>query len=96
MRCEKCGLDFEEKDLQESHDVPVYMFKGDTRNVRKNQADKHGRHWLCRKCHDIYEKLVFAWMISPLPDNLKEAMIKSAETMAKFYFPKRGHENDGI
>jgi len=46
-----------EKDIQESHDVPCYLFiyNGD-KNGRKNEADKHGRHWLCNDCHKKYEE----------------------------------------
>jgi hypothetical protein len=62
MKCDKCGQEFEEKDLADSHDVPCYLFNGN-RQGRSNQADKFGRHWLCKKqgvkeelfCHDKYE-----------------------------------------
>lgn len=54
MRCQKCKKDFEEKDIQESHDVPCYLFEGN-RKGRKNQADKFGRHLLCEECHKKYE-----------------------------------------
>ena len=55
MNCEKCGGNFPEKDIQESHDVPCYLFEGVFRNERKNQADKLKRHWLCVACHKDYE-----------------------------------------
>jgi len=55
MKCEKCGKNFEEKDLEESHDIPCYLFEGN-RKGRKNQADKYGRHYLCKKCHKEYEE----------------------------------------
>ena len=54
MICKYCGNDFKEKDIQESHDVPTYLWEGN-RKGRKNQADKHGRHWLCKNCHEEYE-----------------------------------------
>ena len=54
MRCSKCKKDFPEKEIQESHDVPCYLFEGN-RKGRKNQADKFGRHWLCEGCHKHYE-----------------------------------------
>lgn len=54
MKCSKCGDEFLEKDLHESHDVPCYLFEGN-RKGRKNQADKFGRHWLCLDCHKEYE-----------------------------------------
>ena len=58
MICEQCKKDFPEKDVQESHDVPCYLFKGFNRNKKKNQADKYGRHWLCTNCHNEYEEAV--------------------------------------
>ena len=53
MKCQDCERNFEEKDLQLSHDVPKYM----------EGTDKDGRHWLCKKCHGIYEwKIIkFVW-----------------------------------
>lgn len=59
MKCDKCKLNFEEKDIEESHDIPTYFFQG-TRRERKQLADKYGRHWLCRKCHDKYERTILA------------------------------------
>lgn len=55
MKCSKCFKDFEEKDIQESHDVPCYLFIGLNRRQSKVIADKFGRHHLCRECHDTYE-----------------------------------------
>lgn len=94
MKCDKCGFDYEEKQLQESHDVPCWLFSGDTRQVKKNQADKHGRHWLCNgkgtnNCHAIYDNNVLAWVISSLPDSIRDAMITSAERFSKSYFPRK-------
>lgn len=54
MKCSICNEEFEEKDIQESHDVPCYLFEGN-RNIRKQQADKFLRRWLCAKCHKGYE-----------------------------------------
>jgi len=52
--CFKCGSTFE---VQESHDLPCYLFiYNGNRKGRKNQADKFGRHLLCKKCHEKYEK----------------------------------------
>lgn len=55
MKCDFCKKDFEEKDIQESHDVPCYLFEGNKKG-RKNQADKFGRHYLCQRCHKLYEE----------------------------------------
>ena len=81
MKCAKCGNEFPDNELQLSHDVPRYVFMGD-----KNLADKHGRHWLCKKCHDIYEKMVFAIMIKSLPLEDRETLCRIAEAFAKRYF----------
>lgn len=56
MICEKCKKDFEEKGIQEIHDVPCYLFDGMNRNEKKNKADKFPRHWLCKDCHHKYEE----------------------------------------
>jgi len=55
MKCKQCGRNFLEKEIQESHNVPCYLFDGN-RKGRKNQADKYGRTWLCENCHKEYEK----------------------------------------
>ena len=57
MKCEKCKREFDEKELQLSHDIPKYM----------GGTDADGRHWLCKRCHDIYERLIFslAWKFMP-------------------------------
>ena len=54
MKCDYCGIDLVEKDIQDSHNVPTYLFEGN-RAGRSNQADKFSRHWLCEKCHKKYE-----------------------------------------
>lgn len=56
MKCNKCNLICSEKELDDSHDVPCYIFKGYNRKEKKNQADKYPRHWLCEKCHEKYEE----------------------------------------
>jgi len=56
MECNRCHNDFEEKNIQESHDVPLYLFEGTTRKERKVDADKYNRKWLCKNCHDEYEE----------------------------------------
>jgi hypothetical protein len=56
MKCFQCARDFPEREIEESHDVPCYLFVGFNRKEKKNQADKFGRHWLCKKCHKEYEE----------------------------------------
>ena len=54
LKCFKCGIILPEKDIHESHDVPTYLWEGN-RQGRKNNADKWGRHYLYKNCHDKYE-----------------------------------------
>lgn len=88
MNCQKCGLDFPEKEIDVSHDVPCYIFPGSDRKEKKKIADKYGRHNLCKKCHDIYEKIIFSIMIETLPVETKESMIIAAKNFAASYFKK--------
>lgn len=76
MICQYCKKDFEEQNIQLSHNVPKYLFCLETMkdNERKNKADKLGRHNLCEPCHKEYEKA--------LNTHLKWASIK----FAKEYF----------
>lgn len=85
MICNKCGKDFPEKELDESHDVPTYIFDGE-RKVRKQKADLYGRHWLCKKCHDIYEGMVFSVMVKQADYTTRQRMVKSAINFAKRWF----------
>ena len=57
MKCSKCLQDFEEREIQQSHNVPAYLFYGD-RPRRKRQADIYGVTPLCKPCHDLYEKMI--------------------------------------
>lgn len=52
--CYICGS----KDkLQESHDVPCYLFiQYGNRKGQKNQSDKLGRHLLCEEHHKEFEE----------------------------------------
>ena len=54
--CQKCSVMFNEGYIEESHDVPCYLFFGFNRNEKKNKADKFGRHLLCKDCHKKYEE----------------------------------------
>lgn len=76
MKCQKCKNDFEEKDIQESHDVPKYI----------GGLDSDGRHQICKKCHDIYEKMCFAFMVRELPENIKQLMRLRAKEFSRRQF----------
>lgn len=89
MNCQKCGNEFLEKEIDVSHDVPIYMCRD------KSEADKLGRHNICRKCHDIYEKTLFAYCFRGI-DFINQAKMKIlASKYSKIYF-KKGDENDPI
>lgn len=83
MKCDFCNKEFEEKEIQESHDIPCYLFEGN-RQGRKNQADKFGRHWLCKKCHKEYER------------RLGSFLRKQAREFALIYFKEETKEDDSI
>lgn len=56
MKCDGCGKEFEEREIQESHNVPCYLFIEKTsRREKKQLADKYKRMWLCKHCHQEYE-----------------------------------------
>lgn len=75
MRCEKCLQEFEEFLIEDSHDVPCYLFyKEIGRNNKKNKADKFKRHWLCKVCHEVYE------------DALNFCLIKKAIKFSNSYY----------
>ena len=88
MNCQKCGLDFPEKEVDTSHDVPCYMFPGRNRQEKKQFADKYGGHNLCQKCPDIYEGIVTSEMIKVVPEDIKQNMILKAVRTATWYFIK--------
>jgi hypothetical protein len=90
MICSNCANDFPEKDIQESHDVPCYLFNGKTRKERKNQADKFGRRWLCKKCHDIYEKTLPWIIVSGFTEEEKQRQRDLIQKFASDYFGRKG------
>ena len=83
MKCSRCKQKFEETDLQESHDVPCYLFIGMNRRISKQHADKFSRRWLCESCHKKYE------------ESLNIILIAEALEFSKKYF-KDGEKNDSV
>jgi len=83
MKCQHCGGDFIEPEIQLSHDVPCYLFcfEAVARKDRKNLADKWGRHNLCEECHMNYDLA--------LNDQLK----KWSKAFAKSYFEVTDGDN---
>ncbi len=48
MICYRCSDNLPECEIDSSHDIPKYM----------DGKDIDGRHWLCKECHDVYERRV--------------------------------------
>ena len=92
MKCQKCLNEFEQ--IEVSHDVPTYIFEGE-RKERERQADKYGRHNLCKKCHDIYESIVFSEMIREADHYTKIRMIKRAQQFAQEWFSNKKERENG-
>lgn len=83
MKCSRCGVEKEEKEIHESHDVPCYLFyyeKG--RKEKKQIADKLGRRYLCQYCHEYYEM------------NLHQKLVQTAQEYAKKFFEEE--KNDSL
>jgi hypothetical protein len=86
MICQKCKIQFDERDIDVSHDVPCYLFEGVNRQERKKQADKWGRHNICKKCHNIYENEVIAFAVKDLPEETKEYLRNKCKEFSKRWF----------
>jgi len=96
MICQKCGKEFEEREMELSHDIPKYT----------GGTDNDGRHWLCKTCHEDYDNLILSrilfylsedgfnleerilWMkeLSIQPSNLKKEFIKIAKKVKEEFF----------
>lgn len=87
MICSRCRKEFPDKDLQLSHDVPRYMFED------RKEADWYGRHYLCVKCHDIYERLVMDQAFKQLPEEWKEHIRRAIKSFAQGYFKEVGKDD---
>ena len=94
MICQKCGKDFPENKIQESHDVPCYLFNGIGRKDKKPQADKWGRHWLCDGCHRFYEVNVIAFAVRNLSEEEKMFLRMQCKQYSKNFF--KDEVKDGI
>ena len=72
MKCTKCGEEYAENKIDDSHSVPCYLFDGD-RKERKQSADKYPRHNICNeKCHKEYETIVVIELMKYLYDRVIE------------------------
>ena len=84
MKCAWCNKEFPESEIDLSHDIPRYI----------GGTDKDGRHYLCKKHHDIYEKMVAAVMVKSLPKDIKEHMRIKAKEFAMNKFRGDGDESN--
>jgi hypothetical protein len=62
MKCEKCFEDFEEKEIEVSHDIPKYL----------GGTDKDGRHNLCKKHHKDYDDLILKECLKSVGEEFNE------------------------
>ena len=76
MKCQKCGDDFEEKDIQESHDLPKWC----------GGEDRDGRHYLCKKCHGIYEWIIIKLIWESHTKTAKEIIRNKIRKFSIKYF----------
>lgn len=61
-RCVKCGIEKHESEIQLSHDFPRYA----------GGTDRDGRTLLCKRCHDVYERLVASVIVKYLLENVSK------------------------
>ena len=76
MKCQKCGGDFKEKDIQLSHDIPKWC----------SGEDKDGRHWLCKKCHGTYEWIIIKLIWAFHSEKNKKILINAIKKFSIKYF----------
>ncbi len=60
IKCKKCGLDFNESDVEFHHIVPKCI----------GGVDLDGRVYLCHKHHNILYSLILRWIVDSVPENL--------------------------
>lgn len=93
LRCQKCNKMFDERLIQESHDIPSYIFK-----EGKKESDKHGRHHLCEPCHKQYEQEILNMFLMNFikqgDESIKIIAIYSAKLVRGYFFKQEG-KGDG-
>ena len=72
MICQSCKKDFEEKEMQLSHNVPRYM----------GGTDSDGRKWLCKRCHGIYEWTIVKYVWNMIPEELQKEIKEGIKVYA--------------
>lgn len=76
--CQKYWKVFKESDIQLSHDIPRYM----------GETDADGRHYLCKKYHDIYERIAFKIFFDSTSSESQEQGRQRLKKFSHDYFRK--------
>jgi len=76
LKCRKCGVELPESEIQLSHDVPRYM----------GGTDKDGRHYLCKRCHSIYENIIPSIVWKNIDESKKKFLRNKIRYFAGSYF----------
>lgn len=77
MTCNKCGFTYEESKLHESHDAPRYLFED------RNIADKFGRRYLCKKCHDKWEAIALGVIMKESTQERRNKVLACSQNMTE-------------
>lgn len=77
MKCQKCGEDFEEYDIQSHHIHPRFM---------DNKKGDGERANLCEKCHNILHFKIAAVLWNYIPSNFKPLAIEGIIKYTKDQF----------
>ena len=75
IKCKKCGIDFNESDVEFHHIVPKCM----------GGVDLDGRIYLCHKHHNILYSLILRWVMESIPENLKEPIKEKIKLKTRYY-----------
>lgn len=84
MKCEKCEKDFPENEIHLSHDIPRYM----------DGIDADGRYYLCKRCHDIYERIVPSITWNSLPPTQQFICKSHIKIFSIKYFWEKKDDNN--
>lgn len=88
MNCQKCQQDRGDN-IEISQDVPWFLFEGRDKKHCIAQADRYGRHLLCKRHYLNYQNQVRDFIVRDLPPRTKNLMKQKAMWFAKDYFKKR-------
>ena len=75
IKCKKCGIDFNESDVEFHHIVPKVI----------GGVDIDGRVYLCHKHHNILYSMILKWVMDSIPENLKEPIKEKIKEKTRNY-----------